>query len=382
LCPCVPVRCDGRMRTLRYPFLVLAAAVLACAAGKTYFAYVGTYTGHGSRGIYVCRFDPATRALSRAGLAAETENPSFLAIHPNGDYLYAVNETGDGHLSAFRIDHKTGQLTPLNRVSSRGASPCALSVDRTGRYVLAANYGSGSVALFAIKGDGSLAEAAAFDQHKGASADRERQRGPHAHSAVFSPDNRFALSADLGTDRIYVYRFDAARGTLTAAGSVEVPPGSGPRHLAFHPNGRFVYAINELAATVTAFAWDEGTLKQIATVPALPRSYGGPKSGAEIQVHPNGRFVYVSNRGEANDIAIFAIDAASGGLVPVGHATSGGRTPRYFGFDPTAQYVFVANQDSDAVTVFRADPATGRLTATGGTIAIGAPVSVEFAAAE
>ncbi len=372
-----------RMRTLRFLTLLLAATAFAGAAGSpAYFAYVGTYTGPASKGIYVYRFEPSTGELTTIGLAAEAINPSFLASDPKGAYLYAVGEAGGGVVSAFRIDRKTGKLTPLNRVSSRGSSPCALSVDRTGKFVFAANYGSGSVALFPIKADGSLAEASVFDQHHGSSVNPQRQAGPHAHSAIFSPDNRFALSADLGTDLVYVYRFDAAHGTLSPAGSGAVPPGSGPRHLAFHTNGRFVYAINELASTVTAFAWNAGTLQQMATVPALPAGYQGLKSGAEIQVHPSGRFLYASNRGDANDVAIFTIDGATGKITAAGHVPSGGRTPRNFSIDPTGQYLFAANQDSNNVTVFRIDPLSGGLTPTGKTIPISAPVCVQFVAAE
>ncbi len=272
-----------RMRLLRVPTLLLAIAVLAGAAGNpAYFAYIGTYTGHGSQGIYVYRFEPATGGLTSLGLAAQTENPSFLAAGPRGMHLYAVNENEAGSVSAFRIDRKTGKLTPLNRVPTAGSSPCALAVNHSGRFVLAANYGSGSVSLFPIKANGSLAPASAFNHHNGSSINAQRQAGPHAHSASFSPDDRFALSADLGVDLIYVYGFDAKRGTLATVGYGHVTPGSGPRHLAFHPNGKFVYAISELAATVTAFTWNEGALKAIAAVSALPPGYRGPKSGAEI----------------------------------------------------------------------------------------------------
>ncbi len=376
------MRCDGRMRMLRLLTLLLAAAFAGAAGNPAYFVYAGTYTGHGSQGIYVYRFDAATGELTSLGLAAQTQDPSFLAVRPGGAYLYAVNEGGAGFVSAFRVDRKTGKLTPLNRVSSRGSSPCALSVDSTGKFVVAANYGSGSVVLFPIKADGSLAQPTVFDQHEGSSVDPQRQEGPHAHSAIFSPDNRFVLSADLGVDRIYIYLFDAARGVLSPAGSADVQPGSGPRHLAFHPDGKFVYAINELTSTVTAFAWDPMTLRKTATVAALPEGYQGPKSGAEIQVHPNGRFLYASNRGEANDIAIFSIDAQTGRPTPAGHVASGGRTPRSFSLDPTGRYLLVANQDSNNVVAFRVDPINGQLTPTGKTVAVSAPVCVQFVAAE
>ncbi|HEY1206624.1 MAG: lactonase family protein [Bryobacteraceae bacterium] len=371
------------MRPFRFLTLLLAAtACVGAASSPAYFAYIGTYTGHGSQGIYVYRFEPITGEVTSIGLAAQTENPSFLAASPHGTNLYAVNENTVGSVSAFRINRRTGGLTPLNRVSSRGASPCALAVNHAGTFVLVANYGSGSVALLPIEADGSLAQRSFFAQHTGSGTDRSRQQGPHAHSASFSPDDRFALSADLGVDLIYVYRLGAARGPLSMAGSIGVLPGSGPRHLAFDPDGKFVYAINELSATVTAFAWNDGVLRDIGTVPALPQDYQGPKSGAEIEVHPNGRFLYASNRGEANDIAIFNIDALTGRLTPAGHTASGGRTPRSFRIDPTGQYLFVANQDSNNVVVFRIDPLNGRLTPTGRTIEVTAPVAVQFVAAE
>jgi 6-phosphogluconolactonase len=372
-----------RMRALRFLTLLPAIGVLAGAAGNmSYFAYIGTYTGHGSQGIYVYRFEPATGALTSLGLAAQTDNPSFLAAGPGGAYLYAVNEDDTGSVSAFRVDRKSGKLTPLNRVSSGGSSPCALAVDHSGRFVLAANYGSGSIGLFPIKADGRLAPDSAFNQHNGSSINRQRQAGPHAHSASFSPDNRFALSADLGVDLIYVYGFDAKRGTLATVGYGHVAPGSGPRHLAFHPNGKFVYVVDELAATVNAFAWNEGALKALGAVSAVAPGYRSTKSGAEIAVHPNGKFVYASNRGQANDIAIFHVDPSTGKLTPAGRVASGGQTPRSFSVDPSGQYLFVANQDSNNVVVFHVDPTSGQLTPTGKTLAVSSPVAVQFVAAE
>jgi 6-phosphogluconolactonase len=368
-----------RMRSLRFLSLLLAAAAFAGAAGNpAYYAYIGTYTGHGSQGIYVYRFEPVTGTLTSLGLAVSTDNPSFMAVNSTGTYLYAVNEVEGGGVSAFRIDRGSGMLSLINRVFSGGSSPCALTVDRTGRFLLVANYGSGSVSLFPVKRDGSLAKASAFDQHHGSSIDLQRQHTPHAHSASFSPDDRFALSADLGMDRVFIYRLDPLRGKLTTVGYGGVAAGSGPRHLAFHPNGKFAYVISELTSTVTAFQWADGALKPIATVPALPPDYRGPKSGAEIQVHPTGKFLYASNRGEANDIAIFKIDVATGKLTPAGHVASGGRTPRSFSIDPSGQYLFVANQDSNNVVVFHIDPETGGLTPTGKSVSLSSPVAVQF----
>jgi len=372
-----------RMRPLRFVTLLLAIAAMAGAAGNpAYFVYVGTYTGHGSQGIYVYRFEPATGELSSLGLAARTENPSFLAVAPDGMHLYAVNENEAGSVSAFGIDRKTGKLTPLNSVSSGGSSPCALAVSHNGKFVLAANYGSGSVDVFPIKPDGSLAPASSFDRHSGSGINPQRQAGPHAHSASFSWDDRYAFSADLGADLIYIYGFDAVRGTLVTVGYGHVTPGFGPRHVAFHPNNKFAYVVDELAATVSVFRWRAGALRPITAVSTVPPGYRGPKSGAEILVHPNGRFLYASNRGQLNDIAIFLVDQATGRLTASGHVASGGITPRSFGIDPTGQYLFVANQDSDNLVVFRVDPTSGQLAPTGKTLAVSAPVAVQFVAAE
>jgi 6-phosphogluconolactonase len=370
------------VRPLRFLRPLLAAAALAGAAGPSRLVYIGTYTGHGGQGIYAYRFDPAAGALTDLGLAARSENPSFLATDPAGTHLYAVNENARGAVSAFRIDGRGGRLIPLNQVLSGGAGPCALAVNRTGHFLFVANYSSGSVALVPVQPDGSLSRASAVDRHRGSSIDRQRQQGPHAHSAAFSPDDRFALSADLGTDRIYIYRFEAARGRLVFAGYGPVEPGAGPRHLVFHPNGRFAYVIDELTDSVTQFLWKDGALTPNGTVSALPPGYTGPKSGAEIQVDPSGRFLYASSRGDANDIAIFAIDAATGRLAPLGHVSSGGRTPRHFAIDPTGRCLFAANQDSNNIAVFRIDPLTGALTSTGESIAVPAPACVQFVPAE
>jgi len=362
--------------------LLIAVCLPALAAGGEHFAYIGAYSGPQSKGIYVYRFQPATGELTSLGLAGEANNPSFLAIRPGGEFLYAVEETDGGSVSAFRIDRASGKLTRLNRVSSHGAGPCALAVDHTGKYVLVSNYSSGSVALLPIKADGSLGDASSVDQHKGAGVNRERQEGPHAHSADFSPDNRFALACDLGTDEVVIYKFDAAAGKITRSGAAKLPPGSGPRHLAFHPDGKLAYVVSELTATVASFSWDAatGSLKQVGIVNAYPPDYHGQQGAAEVQVHPNGKFVYASNREQANHIAVFAA-APAGTLKTVEIVPSGGKAPRYFGFDPSGAWLLSAHQDSDNIVVFRVDPATGKLTPSK-TIQIHAPVCVKFTPAK
>jgi len=363
--------------------------MLAGASPQTgkggWFAYAGTYTRQKSKGIYVYRYDPKTGKLNNGTLAAETSNPSFLAVHPSQKYLYAANENGTGTVSAFAIDPASGQLKLLNSVSSKGSGPCHVSVDKTGKWVFAANYNNGSAAAFPVKEDGSLGEAAWSVQDTGSSADKQRQSGPHAHSANISPDNKFMLLADLGLDKILVFHLDAAKGAITPNDPPfgRVAPGSGPRHLAFSTNGKFVYVISEMACTVTAFHWDaaHGKLDEFQTISTIPAGTTGTRSTAEIAVHPNGRFLYGSNRG-INTIALFDIDRASGKLTLVEGVPSGGKTPRNFAIDPTGAFLLAAHQDSDNIVGFKIDPKTGRLTPTGDSVEVGAPVCIVFARAQ
>jgi 6-phosphogluconolactonase len=365
----------------------LVPALLAAFAGaREYIVYVGTYTREASRGIYAYRFQPSTGKATPIGLVAETVNPSFLAVDPERRFLYAANEISNyegenGSVSAFSIDIKTGRLTFLDKVSSGGSDPCHVAIDRSGTWLIAANYGSGSVAVFPIGQDGTLGKAAARIQHSGSGKDPRRQEGPHAHSVLPSPDNRFLLVSDLGLDRILVYRLDVARGSLEANDPpfAGLQPGAGPRHLSFHPNGRFVYQINELNSTITAFAYDpgRGSLQGMETISTLPRGYAGTSSAAEITVHPNGRFVYGSNRGH-DSIALFAVKGNQGTLEPLGYVSTKGRTPRQFAIDPTGNYLFVANQDSDEVVLFRINRRNGTLAPTGAVLKVPMPVCVVF----
>lgn len=349
--------------------------------------YVGTYTREKSKGIYRLQWDPASGALTSASVAAEVTNPSFLAIDPTRRFLYAVNEVGEfsgikcGAVSAFAIDPKSGNLTLLNQQPCHGAGPCHLAVDRQGKNALVANYGGGSVAVMPIEPDGRLGAATAFIQHEGSSVHPRRQAGPHAHSINLDPANRFAFVADLGLDKVLVYRFDPSQGTLTPNDppAASVAPGSGPRHLAFHPNGRAAYVINEMNSTVTAFRYEAetGVLTELQTVPTLPTGFEGSNSTAEVQVHPSGKFLYGSNRGH-NSIAIFAIDPEAGQLTPAGHEPTQGRAPRNFCIDPTGRYLIAANQDSDNLVVFRIDGETGQLEPTGHTAEVPMPVCVKM----
>jgi 6-phosphogluconolactonase len=375
--------CVGRRETIM-------AAAESSRAGKMW-VYVGTYTGGKSKGIYRYDLDLGSGKLTSAGLAAELLNPSFLAVHPNRRFLYAVNEVESfkgqqsGAVSAFALDPKSGKLTFLNEQSTRGEGPCHLVVDREGKNVLVANYSGGSTAVLPLAADGRLKEASAFIQHTGSSVNRERQEGPHAHSANVDPSNRFAFVADLGLDKVMIYRFDAAHGTLSPGepSAASVTPGAGPRHFAFHPNGRFAYVINEMGSTVTAFRYDarKGELTSIQTISTLPAGFTGSTTTAEVQVHPSGRFLYGSNRGH-DSIAIFTIDPETGKLTAVGHQPTQGKTPRNFGIDPTGTYLIAANQDSDTLVVFRIDRDSGRLHQVGEPVEAPKPVCVNFVPVE
>jgi len=370
--------------------VVLAPRPAAQTPAKEYFAYVGTYTRDQSKGVYAYRFEPSTGKITPMGLAVETPNPSFLAVHPNGRFLYAANEhePGDGpgknnNVSAFAIDTKTGKLTFLNKVSSRGEGPCHLFVDKTGKTLVVANYNSGSVAAFPIQADGRLGEATSFQQHHGSSVDRARQMGPHAHFIQPSPDNRFALTADLGLDQVLVYRLDPAKSTLTPNDPpfAKVEPGSGPRHLAFHPTTKWVYVNGEMKSNVTVFTYDaaKGALQPIQTVSTLPAGFTGTSSTAEIQVDRGGRFLYVSNRGH-DSIAVFSIDPSTGKLTPVDHTSTMGKTPRHFTLDPSGSYLFASNQNSSSIAVFRVNASTGRLTPGQTLTDVAEPVCMVFVA--
>ncbi len=359
------------------PFLL---ASVSAVAGTAEF-YLGTYTKPGgSRGIYRGSLDTATGELKLLGLAGEAKNPSFLAVHPGGKFLYAAMEQDGGAVGAFAIE-TDGSLRPLNEQSSRGPGNCFVAVDAGGKNVFAANYSAGSVASLPIRADGSVGAATGFVQHTGHGANPSRQKEPHAHS--FYPNGNFAYACDLGTDDIFVYRFDAATGTLTPNDppSGKVPSGSGPRHLAFHPQGGFAYVNNEITCTVTAFAHDaaRGTLNEVQTISTLPEGYAqtGKDSTAEIFCHPNGRFLYVSNRGH-DSIAVFAI-GADGKLTQVQVAPAKVVEPRGFALSPDGGWLVAAGQNSNTLASHKIDPATGRLTPAATVAGIGAPVCVVFA---
>jgi 6-phosphogluconolactonase len=380
-------------------WLLLVSLVSLSAAKDSpkgrYVLFVGTYTDKESKGIYAYDFDSGPGELTSLGVVAETSNPSFLAIDPSHRLLYAVNEIqkykdgNSGSVSAFAIDRPkggqpTGKLQFLNTVASRGADPCYIVFDKTGKYALVANYSGGSVAVFPVQSDGRVGEASAFVPHAGSGADRERQEGPHAHWIETTPDNRFAIAVDLGLDELLVYRFDAKKGTLAPNNPpyAKLDPGAGPRHLAFHPNGKYAYVVNELQSTITAFDYDaqRGVLTKQKTVSTLPKDFTASNNTAEIEVHPSGKFLFASNRGQ-DTIALFSIDEKTGALTLVDHFPTQGRTPRNFQIDPTGKFLFVANQNTDNISVFRID-SNGRLTSTKQTLQVSKPVCLKFMAVE
>jgi len=355
---------------------------------KEFFAFAGTYTAKTqSKGIYSFRYDATTGKLTAIGVAAETPDPSFVAIHPSGKFLYAVNESGkSSFVTSFSLDAKTGTLTQLNQVPAQGEDPCYIAFDQNGKYILVANYTSGTLAVFPILADGKIGEKTALYQDSGKlGPNKERQEGPHAHWIETSADNRYALAADLGLDQILIFQFDAAKGTL----GPHIPPGatlkagSGPRHAIFSPNGKFLFVVSELNSTATSFSFDskKGDLKQVNSVSTLPAEFTGRNDVAEVAIHPSGRFLYVSNRGLDN-IAIFDIDLKKGTLSPVGGIPTGGKEPRHFTFDPSGTFLFVENQFSDTIVAFHVDINTGQLTPTGDNVAVPSPVCLKFIAAE
>jgi 6-phosphogluconolactonase len=360
------------------------------AQPEVFWAYVGTYTGgdtkEKSQGIYLMELDLRAGTLSSPRVVAAAVDPSFLAIDPSRKFLYAVNELSEfrgrrgGGVSAFSIDPASGTLSPLNQQSSVGEGPCHLVVDRQGKNVLVANYGSGSVACLPIEADGRVQRSSSFIQHRGSGATR-RQTSPHAHSINLDAAGRFAVVADLGLDKVLIYAFDAAQGKLAPnePAFAKIAPGSGPRHFAFHPDGRFGYVISELANTVTAFAYDadKGALTEIQTISTLPADFQGQSYTAEVQVHPSGKFLYGSNR-RHDSIAIFTIDPSTGKLTVVGFEPTQGKNPRNFAIDPTGQYLLAENQDSDTIVVFRIDPKTGALRPTGQTVKLPKPVCIKM----
>ena len=377
----------------RLPAIVLAVAGLASctrsvppASNHDYLVYIGTNIASPQENtIYLYHLSPRTGELLPLGAMKGGAQPTYLTVDAAHRYLYAVSETQTflgapgGGVSALAIDPRTAMLTMLDQQPSTGASPCYISLDRTGKNALVANYVGGNLVVLPVRPDGQLAPPSATDQHQPPTGPHKNQDKPHAHSFLPAPDNRYVFSADLGTDKVYGYQLDVASGKLTpqSAPAFTAKPGAGPRHLTFHPNGRWAYLENELNSTVTALAYDAkaGTFQEIETQTTLPAGFSGDNSGADVHVRPDGKFLYTSNRGD-NSLAVFSIAPADGRLALVQHVSTQGKTPRNFALDPSGRVLLVANQNSDNVFTYTVDKQTGKLTPTGKSVSVPSPMFV------
>jgi 6-phosphogluconolactonase len=366
--------------------LLMISAPVSRAAQNEFWVYIGTSTRQPSKskGIYLYRLDAASGRITDEGLAAEIGDPGWQKISSDGKFLYTV-ATAQNHrrsiVAAFGANAKTGALTALNQEPTDGEDSTHLDVDPSRLCVTVANYSSGDISVMPINPDGTVAAPTAVIKHTGSSVDPERQTHPYVHSCNIDPSGKFMLACDLGVDKVFIYRLDPASRSLSAAdpATVAVEPGSGPRHLSFHPNGKFAYLVNEMGGTMIAYSWDSsrGRLQALQSVSILPPDYRGPNRSAEVRILPNGRFLYASNRGP-DDLAIFAVDSARGTLKLLGFQPIGGSEPRDFKIDPTGNFLFSANQNSDSVTVFRVDPQMGQLSPTEPTLQVPRPTCVTF----
>jgi 6-phosphogluconolactonase len=355
----------------------------ALAAGRS-IAYVGTYTGEKSKGIYALRLDPAGGKFESLGLQAEVDSPSFVATDPHHRFLYAITERTSrkdptGFVSSYAIDPSTGALRLLNKVAANGTTSAHLVVDSTSRWLLVANYGSGSVAVFALNTDGSVGAMSDFKQHEGSSVDQKRQRGPHPHEVVMSADNRFAFVPDLGLDKVFVYRLDPATGKLSPGDHAPVPPGFGPRHMIMGKGERFAYVLGEMSSKVIAMSYDKarGAFTPIQTIATIPADFKGENNSAELALDASGRFLYATNRGH-DSVSVFAVDPRKGTLTLLQVEPSAGKIPRGMTIDPSGAHLLAGNQDSDGIAVFNRDKASGKLTPTGQVLDIPSPVCILF----
>ena len=367
-------------------FLLSLLAFSAATAQKNPYLLVGTYTSGKSEGIYVYQFDTKT-ADNNLISVAKTSNPSYLAIAPNKKIVYAVNETADttgsvvgGAVTAFSFTAADGKLTALDKQLSGGTNPCYVAVDKTGKWVFAGNYSSGTLAVFPVKPNGSINVASQVIAQAGTGANLDRQEGSHVHATVISPDNKFLFVPNLGVDKVFIYQLNKATGKLTptAEKTANSEPGSGPRHFEFAPNGQYAYLMEELTGTVVVYKYNNGKLIKQQRINSLPKNFTGAIGSADIHVSPDGKFLYCSNRGDANTITIFNINQQNGKVAVVGYQATLGKTPRNFNFDPTGNYLLVANQESDNIVIFKIDKKTGLLTDTGKQILVPNPVCIKW----
>jgi len=349
--------------------------------------YFGLHVDQPDKGISIAHFNTDTGVLSEPKLVAQAAMPGYFVIDPTGKFLYSVNSfskfkgEASGALSAYAIDAATGNLRLINQVASSGANPAFIALDGNATHVLAANYTGGSISVFAIRSDGGIGDRTAFVQHSGHSVNPDRQQEPHPHAIYVDPTDRYVLVPDLGQDKVFVYRYDNKSGSLSANVPPfgAVAPGAGPRHLAFHPNGRWVYVVDEMGGTVTQFNWDSntGTLSQPNATRTTPDDFNGVNTSGEVRISADGKFLYATNRGP-DDLAVFSIDPATGGLTFLQRVPTQGKMPRFFTFDPTGHWLIVCNHDSDNAVVFKVDPDTGRLTQNGEPIKVPNPYCAEF----
>jgi 6-phosphogluconolactonase len=367
---------------------ILVMGTSSRAAQSQYWVYIGTnnHPPSRSKGIYLYKLDATSGKLTDQGVAAEVGDPGWIKISANGSYLYTVatdHNHGRSIVAAYAIDSGTGKLTALNVAATDGNDSTHLDVDAGNSCAVVANYNSGDISVLPIGPDGTLGAKTALIKHTGSSVDPERQTHPYVHSCNIDPSGKFMLACDLGVDKVFIYQFDPVAGTLTDASppTVSVKPGSGPRHLSFSPDGKFAYLVTEMGGTVVAYSWDadKGQLNEVQTVSTLPATFHEFNKSAEVRIHPNGKFLYASNRGPDN-LAIFAIDQRTGTLKLLGFQATGGKGPRDFAIDPTGSFLLAANQDSDVVTVFRINSATGMLTPMDTKLAVPTPISVAFLA--
>lgn len=369
---------------MRCLLVTCSVLLFSCLHAQDFYLFAGTYTTGKSRGIYVYKFNAGTGHIQYISSTDSCNNPSFLAISPDGSHVYAVNETGrenPGKVSAFAFDKTSGKLSFINQQLSGGDDPCFISIYPNGKWVAVGNYSGGSLSVLPIGKDGGLLPYAQLVQHTGSGPNKARQASAHVHSVFFSPDYRYILVPDLGMDKVMVYRFSPAMSQPiqpAAVPYIAAAPGSGPRHLAFHPDRKFVYRIEELSGTVTVSAWADGRMKDIQTIATHPADFKGQPGSADIHISPDGKFLYASNRGEENNIAIFAIHAGTGKLTAAGYQSTGGIQPRNFAIDPTGHYLLVANQKTDNLILFKRDIVTGQLQRLPGQVELPSPVCLQF----
>jgi 6-phosphogluconolactonase len=373
--------------SMRSIFLSFLLVYSLAALSQEHYLFIGTYTGKGSKGIYVYKFNATTgeaKWVSNTD-SATTQNPAFLTIAPNGKFLYAVYEEGgqkNGQVNAYAFDRKKGNLSLINQQSSGGDHPCHVNISKDGKWVTAANYTGGSLAILPVNADGSLQPAAQVIQHSGSSTNKSRQEKPHVHQTVFTPQNDYLFSPDLGIDKVIIYKLNLASKkpiqSFSDAKFAASEPGSGPRHITFHPNNKYVYLVEELSGTVCAFHYEKGKLKLQQRIITHPKEFKGTIGSADIHVSPDGKFLYASNRGTENTITIFSIAPATGKLSLVGYEATKGDAPRNFMIDPTGNYLLVANQNTNNIVIFKRNITTGKLTDTGKQIQVPNPVCLQL----